>query len=68
MDPVSAIANAVAGIAGVIGLSSRRANRPDRLSPADFQEEWSTSDILLIGMFAVLLVVIVAIVIKGHKK
>ena len=68
MDPVSAVANAVSMITGVIGMNTRRASRPDRINPLDYQERWTTSDILLTGMIVVLTVVIAAVAITSFKK
>jgi hypothetical protein len=68
MDPVSIIAGAVGQVAGVIGLTSRRANRPGRINPLDYQERWPMSKILLMGMLVLLLVGIVAIGVNAFKR
>lgn len=60
------IAAALETVSGVVGLitsskEARYGRLPDWISPADFQREDRTADIILIGMFLVLIVIIIAI-------
>ena len=72
MDPVSAIANAIAvlgnGATNIVAMTSRKARFSERMTAADFQKRINTSDIILGGMFLALLVVIIAVAVNSYKK
>ena len=60
------IAAALETVSSVFGFitaskSARYDRLPDWISPTDFQKEDRTAEIILIGMFAVLIVIVLAI-------
>ena len=63
---ITAALNVVDGVVGLIttGKMTRYGRLPDWMSPTDFQREDRTADIILIGMFAVLIVIVLAIALK----
>jgi hypothetical protein len=70
MDPVSAIADAIGAIANVFSTktAAKYGRLPKWLSPADYQRRNETTNALLIGVGAIILVIIVAIVIVARKS
>ena len=69
MEPVSAISGMIGSVFDFITVDKKaRYDRlPDWLSPADFQQRDRTADIILIGMFVVLLAVIIAIILSARR-
>lgn len=61
--------SAIGLVDSVVGLitankAARYGRLPDWMSPADFYEKDKTADIILIGLFAVLIIIVIAIAIK----
>lgn len=69
MEPVSAIAGVIGSVFDffTVDKKAKYGRLPDWLSPKDFQTRDRTTDIILIGMFAVLLAVIIAIIFSARR-
>ena len=69
MEPIGAIAGLVDGVIDLFTAEKKaKYNRlPDWLSPKDFQKQERTADIILIGMFVVLIIVIIAIIYSAKR-
>ena len=67
---MEAIVTAALGVVdGIVGLittnkAARYGRLPDWISPANFQQKDRTPEIILIGLFAVLIIIVIAIAIK----
>ena len=68
MEPVGAIADVIGSVVDffTVDKQARYGRLPDWLSPKDFQTRDRTADIILIGMFVVLLAVIIAIILSAR--
>ena len=68
-DIISSIANLAGSVMDFFTVSkqARYGRLPDWLSPADFQTRDRTADIILIGMFVILLAVIIAIIVSARS-
>ena len=69
MEPVGAVSNLIGSVVDffTVDKQARYGRLPDWLSPKDFQTRDRTADIILIGMFVVLLAVIIAIILSARK-
>ncbi len=74
MDPVSAIATAIGkSVESIftfltVSKDAKYGRLPEWLSPADFQNRSKTADILLIGMFVVIIVIIIGLTVAARRK
>lgn len=69
-DPVSAIANLVGSVVDFFTQKNKAKwdRLPDWISPADFKDNSRSADILLIGMFVVIIVIIIAVIAINRSK
>ena len=73
MDPVSAIAEAVGKITEsvftflTVSKDAKYGRLPDWITPRDFQRKSNTANILLIGMFAAIIIIIIALTVAARR-